>query len=86
MFHFIQETFLDEGPSKEAHLEPTDSFRLTQTGVSNALQPQSSRERGQMKHHCSDTVKLRTGKQLKSLFAKRGKSTTTCYSLCSQII
>ena len=54
MFHFVLETLLAEGPSKEAHLEPTDSFRLTQTRVCSAMEPHSSGERRQ--------TKQRTGK------------------------
>ena len=65
MFVFVQKSVSVEGPSKEAHMEPTDkdSFRPTQT-VHDVIEPHSSGERGQTKR-LSNTTKQRTGKQLK---------------------
>ena len=65
MFVFVQESVSVEGPSKQAHLEPTDtdSFRPTQTGH-DVIEPHSSGERGQTKH-LSNTAEQSTGKQLK---------------------
>ena len=64
MFNFVQETFPVEGPSKEAHLDPTDSgsFRPIQTGVCGVIEPlYSCGERGQTK--CRSHTEQRRGKQ-----------------------